>query len=355
MGNFSDSSCEVINVPEGQGNINDTFIVDVKDKKIVLQRINSRVFPDQRRVADNFAVISDHLELQVPKDKRRYFPEIILTLNGKNYFEDRDGEVWRAQKYIDNTKVYEQLSSPQRAHFVGKCLGRFHNIFEDIPQKNLSVALPEFHNLPLYLEKYDTALKANCKPVPDKYSPCLDLVKKHRIHANVLERARQRGEVTVSVIHGDPKVSNVLFDRKSDKALTLIDFDTVGPGLVLHDIGDCLRSCCCNIDENEYGRAPVKCELGMIAGMLSGYFGEKCLSYTERKYIFHALFIITFELGLRFLTDYLQGDIYFKIDHKDDNLHRALVQFELAANIRQQKGSIEGIVEQVYQSVKRNR
>ena len=343
---FSNHSGNITIVPVGQGNINDTYIVDTVEKKIILQRINSHVFPNPTQVAENFGRISNFLKLHIPKKNRISFPAVIPTLSGKNFFRDRDGYIWRAQRYIENTKVYEKLVLPESARQAGKCLARFHNLVKNMPTADLEIALPGFHNLPLYLKKYDEAVKEYCKEISDKLDFCLDFIEGNRIHANILEGLRDKGEVATSVTHGDPKVSNILFDRDSDKALTLIDFDTVGPGLLLYDIGDCLRSCCCSIDENEYGEAPVRCELEMVSAVLQGYFSENDLSLSEKKHIFESLYLVTFELGLRFLTDYLLGNRYFKTTHKHQNLDRAMVQFDLVTSICQQQDDIQKSVHQ---------
>lgn len=352
---FCDCSEDIDIISVGQGNINDTYVIDTIGKKIILQRINSNVFPDPQKVAENFGRISKFLKLRIPKKKRISFPEVIPTPSGNNFYKDRGGNIWRAQRYIENTKVYEKLVLPERASQVGKCLARFHNLVKDMLPTELDVTLPGFHNLPLYVKKYDEAVKRYCQEISDELRFCQNFVEKNRIHAHILERLREKREVAMSVTHGDPKVSNVLFDRESHKALTLIDFDTVGPGLLLYDIGDCLRSCCCSIDENEYGRAPVRCELDMVDAMLQGYFNEKDLSSLEKNHIYESLYLITFELGLRFLTDYLQGNRYFKITHRYENLHRALVQFELVTSICQQQDAIRKLVEQTSKTATTNR
>lgn len=343
---FCDCPENIVVTPVGKGNINDTYIVDTAETKVILQRINPHVFPDPQKVAENFGRISNFLKSRIPKNKRISFPEIITTLSGKYCYKDSGGNVWRAQRYIENSKVYANLVVPARAGQVGECLAHFHNLVKDMPPKELGVTLPGFHNLPLYLKQYDEAVRKYCNDMSDELHFCYGFVEENRVYAHILEGLKDKCEVDISVTHGDPKVSNILFERGTDNALTLIDFDTVGPGLLLYDIGDCLRSCCCSIDENEYGRAPVRCDLEMVEAMLQGYFREKDLSSIEKNHIFESLHLITFELGLRFLTDYLQGNRYFKITHRYENLHRALVQFELVTSIHQQQDAIRKLVEQ---------
>lgn len=331
---------EVEFLPVVQGNINDTYIADVDGKKIVVQRINPRVFPHPKKVVENFVKISGHIQQQLISKGQGVFPEIVVTPTGKYYVEDPHGGIWRAQKYIENAEVYEKLNSPEQAVQVGKCLAQFHLLFEGMSPTALEVTVPGFHNLPQYLENYDNALKRWSKKISEKINRCIDFVRNGRSYAFTVEGARQRGELVESVTHGDPKVANILFHRLSGDALTLIDFDTVGPGLHLYDLGDCLRSCCCTVDENgEAGTA--HCDVAMVAAVLQGYCRERRLSSSEKIYIFSSFYLLTFELGLRFFTDFLQNNQYFKVVNRGDNLHRAIVQFELAASIWQQKDAID--------------
>ena len=159
----------------------------------------------------------------------------------------------------------------------------------------------------------------------------------------LFEDAVQRGKLRQAVTHGDPKIANILFDNRTDTALTLIDLDTVGPGLVLQDMGDCLRSCCSRTGENDYAAAN-ECDSTFVAQVVAGYLQENQLSKFEQDHLYTALYLITFELGVRFLTDHLEGNRYFKVKDCDDNLHRAVVQFKLVRSIKAQQQALCSLI-----------
>ncbi|MDJ0621945.1 MAG: aminoglycoside phosphotransferase family protein [Desulfocapsaceae bacterium] len=321
----------------GQGNINDTFLVRYGDRALVLQRINEFVFPDPVIVAENAAVISAYITGKLAGQTEVYFPAAVQTTQGDTYFRDQGGGVWKAQRYLSDTHVLKAVQSGDQAYEIGRCLGRFHALVNDLSPAMLGSALPHFHDLPTYLEKFDAALQNSLSDDGASVGFCLNYIDENRKRATFFEDARRRGDVQTRVIHGDPKVANVLFDGQNSTALTLIDCDTVGPGLVLQDLGDCLRSCCSQTGEDAYD-AVVHCNADFAAHVVAGYASENELSSFEKANLHTAFYLITFELGLRFFTDYLQGNPYFKVQQSDDNLKRAMVQFKLAESIDNQQG-----------------
>lgn len=320
----------------GQGNINDTFLVRNERGSFILQRINCAVFPNPASVAENSALVSAHICKTQNKTRVAAFPQVLTTSSGQNFYKDNQGSIWRAQKYIENTTSYERVENSRQALEIGKCLGRFHKMVQDLPPEALTKTLPGFHNLPKYLSKFNGAWSAFSGQSSGELQFCLDCINENKSFISFFEDAVQRGDLRLAVAHGDPKISNVLFDKKSERALTLIDLDTVGPGLILQDLGDCLRSCCCRTGENAYD-AVAECEPVFAAKVVAGYMEEKDLSAFEHEHLYRALHLISFELGVRFLTDYLEGNHYFKVENKDDNLRRALIQFRLVSSIKKQQ------------------
>ena len=224
----------------GQGNINDTFLVHSGRGSFILQRINGEVFPDPEFVAENTAQVSSHIRDVLNVHDIAAFPEVFPTVHGQNYFKDSNGAVWRAQKYISNSMVYESLQRPEQAFEIGRCLGRFHRICKTLSPATLKETLPGFHDLPKYIGKFEEAWAVRLTQSSDDLLLCLDCVERLKEQSSFFTDSEQRGELQLAVTHGDPKVSNVLFDNRGDRALTLIDLDTVGPGLILQDLGDCL-------------------------------------------------------------------------------------------------------------------
>lgn len=350
FGSIEGSECYTIN----QGNINDTFLVINNEKvSFIVQRINGAVFPLPEHVAENTALVSEHICRTQNKADVACFPEVLTTLSGLNFYKDNQGSIWRAQKYIENTTSYEKVKNPRQALEVGKCLGRFHKMVQGMPPAALTTTLPHFHNLPRYISKFNSAWSAFSAQSSDRLQFCLDCVNENKNTVSFFEDALQCGNLQLAVTHGDPKIANILFDKKSDKALTLIDLDTVGPGLILQDLGDCLRSCCSRTEENAYDDV-VECEPVYAAQAVAGYLEENDLSRFEQEHLYTALHLITFELGVRFLADYLEGNRYFKVRNSDDNLHRALIQFRLVRSIEERQDILCSMLEDAaHQQMKR--
>lgn len=354
MREIVDQFCETSSLPVvepvvtvlGSGNINDTYLVRTGGSSFVLQRLNRQVFPQPQLVMANLATLSRHLQGTINTCDQRWENILLLpTHAGAPFHTDRLGEVWRAVNHIDRTTTHQTITTSAQARQVGWALGHFHLLLADLPAQDLHETLPGFHILPCYLDHFDRVLSgAAMKSDPDLRF-CLDFIAASRVGADLLERARYQGRTKVQTIHGDPKAGNVLFDVTSDLAVSLIDLDTVGPGLIHYDIGDCLRSCCNFSGEMAADLSQVSFDMDMCREVLAGYFSGagNLLSDADRGLIFQAVRLIAFELGLRFFTDYLAGNRYFKVLHPEENLHRALVQFRLVQSIERQKEAIEKI------------
>ena len=333
----------------GAGNINDTWLVWAGDSSFVLQRLNRQVFAQPHLVMAKLATLSQHLQAKVNSCDQRWEHCILLpTKAGAPFYTDHQGDLWRAVSHIDRTITHQTITTAAQARQVGWALGHFHLLLADLPACNLHETLPGFHILPSYLDHFDRVLSGAVVKSNIDLRFCLDFVGARRVGADLLERARHQGKVRVQTIHGDPKAGNVLFDMASDLAVSLIDLDTVGPGLIHYDIGDCLRSCCNRSGEVAADLSRVAFDLDLCRETLGGYFsgGGDLLSDDDRQLMYQAVRLITFELGLRFLTDYLAGNRYFKVLHEEENLQRALVQFHLVQSIERQKKEIEKIASQ---------
>jgi Ser/Thr protein kinase RdoA (MazF antagonist) len=330
----------------GVGNINDTWLVRRGALSFVLQRLSRQVFLQPHLVMVNLATLSRHLADKVNTSGQRWENSVLLATNtGAPFYTDHQGDIWRAVSYVDRTTTHQAITTPAQARQVGWALGHFHLLLADLPARELHETLPGFHILPCYLDHFDRVLSGVTMKNDADLRCCLDFVAARRTGADLLEQARHQGRVRVRTIHGDPKVGNVLFDIATDCAVSLIDLDTVGPGLIHYDIGDCLRSCCNVSGEAAPDLSQVIFDVELCREVLAGYFcgAGGLLSGHDRELIFHAVRLIAFELGLRFLTDYLAGNSYFKVSHVAENLHRALVQFRLVQSIENQQRAIEKI------------
>jgi hypothetical protein len=227
-------------------------------------------------------------------------------------------------------------------------LGIFHNLIHDLPLETLFDTLEDFHVTPHYLQRFDRILFRNKPEKSPELDFALNFVRNRRGIVNALEEARNQGRLHLRPIHGDPKVNNVMIDTISGLALSLVDLDTIKPGLIHYDLGDCLRSSANPLGEETESWEEVLFHIDICRAVWEGYgnSGGRFLSENDYAYGFEAVRLIAFELGLRFLTDFLEGNVYFKIDHPFQNLIRALVQFRLTESIEQQEQDIRNIFQE---------
>jgi Ser/Thr protein kinase RdoA (MazF antagonist) len=258
-----------------------------------------------------------------------------------------DGEFWRAIRFVPDTISLEVLASPGQAREVGYGLGHFHALLHDLPCDQLADTLEGFHITPRYLARYHELRPAGASAEREAWAD--QFVMQREGLAGVLERAKEAGELHLRPIHGDPKVNNVLLDASSNQAVALVDLDTVKPGLVHTDIGDCLRSACNPLGEETATPEQVCFDLDLCAALLEGYgaAARHILSPADHNHLFDAIRLLSFELGLRFFSDHLAGDVYFHTNRAGHNLDRALVQFHLTASIEAQEAEIRGLLDKL--------
>ena len=328
----------------GQGNINATYLVESSSRPIILQRINPTVFADPFAVVRNFIRITEHMTRENGRSGRTFLvPSLIATRNGEPCWEDREGGLWRAQSAIDGTAL-RVLTGRSQAVAIGRCLGWFHRLTADLGCGDFEIPLPGFHVLTQYLAEYDQVLRASDRHWLPAERHCLTAVEGMRARAPLFQRLCDEGRLQLRIVHGDPKVENFLFDG-TGRVVSLIDLDTVGPGLLHHDLGDSLRSCC-NVRGERGEAAAVSFHLDSCRAFFEGYDAEMggLLGNSDRRLIFDALLLITFELGLRFFTDHLRGDSYFRVRYQGENLDRAGAQFALLESIGAQEADIRGVI-----------
>lgn len=338
--------------PHGRGLINDTFLVTTDTgRQIILQRINRHVFPHPELIMENLRVLAEHVRRRAVTSSNSghtlRLPEILMAHDGKNFAIDAEGGFWRAQEFIEHTRTYDNISNIAQAEEIGFALGRFHAFIHDLDPARLYPTLPGFHDTPGYFARF---LRASARPRQVSASRellnGLTFAERRESLTRVLENARHEGKLVVRAIHGDTKLNNFLFDMRTGKAVSLIDLDTVQPGLIFYDIGDCLRSCANPAGESPNDIAAVYFDLDIGRAILKNYLAETrgFLTQHDYAYLYEAIRLIPFELGLRFLTDYLEGDHYFKTERPGQNLHRALTQFHLTASIEEQERPIKALI-----------
>jgi len=330
--------------PLGGGLVNDTWCLSLHSGiQYILQRLNPSVFPDPMAVQDNLRKVSEHIHSQLstlpqlsnPVNRELTLFHPVSNQTGKISYQDSKGAVWRILTYLEQTCSLPSISTPAQAEEIGATLGLFHRLLADLPLDTLIDPLPGFHNTPGYLEKYDTILTA---PYNAEAKDCRDFIEQRRKDAFFLEKAQQQGKVRQQIIHADPKVANFLFSLDKQRVVSLVDLDTVRPGLLLHDIGDCLRSCCNSLGEEMTTSEDILFRKDYFTATIRGYLATAAdlLTPEDKRLLVDSAWLISFELGLRFYSDYLANNCYFKVDYSEQNLFRARIQFALARSIEQQ-------------------
>ena len=336
----------------GQGIIHDTYLVTIAggENRFILQRINTQVFKKPEAVMHNLHLVCNHMRKRMQAGNSAVDPDWQMLRNlpardGREFFVDADGVFWRALSFIRGASPLEQVSSLDNAREVGRAVGIFHWLSSDLAPASLQITLPGFHNVEFYLEHYD-AVAARRKGDGEAERFCRQFIEARRQWAPVLENGRRENKLKMRVIHGDPKINNIMVSRSTGKAVSIIDMDTVMPGLVQYDIGDCLRSCCNREGEEAADLAAVRFDLNRCEAVLHGYTGaaRRFLTGVDFDFFFDAVRLLPFELGLRFYTDFLEGNVYFKVGSREQNLARAMVQFKLVESIEQQEDGIREII-----------
>lgn len=323
--------------PLGKGHINDTYLVNTNTKPFVLQKINQHVFPQPAKIMENLVKLTTHIQTIPDNFKKLTLPSLILTDQGnKPFFCDEQNDYWRALSYLENTESLETLNNLADAEEVGKALGLFHRMTVAIDPVEMHDTLPGFHICPDYLAQY-RQIQTTTRLPEDNF--CAGFIAKYQSITQDLEVAKAEGKIQIRIIHGDPKLNNFLFDTSSKQIVSLIDLDTVKPGLIHYDLGDCIRSCSHNLDNDTF-------MIQVCQTLLSNYLDVMRDYLTEQDYhfIYPTIRLMPFELGLRFYTDYLAGNRYFKVDNPNENLSRASAQFRLCENIIRREDEISQLI-----------
>ncbi|MCK9420310.1 MAG: aminoglycoside phosphotransferase family protein [Nitrospirae bacterium] len=327
----------------GSGLINDTYLCEFREggsvRKYILQRINTSVFTHPEQVMENVEIVTAHIMKRLLasgiSDPASVTPALIHTRNERSFLRDEAGSYWRMFHFIESGAVADTVPDAKHAYEVGRGLGRFQALVSDLSPDLLHDTLPGFHHTPLYLTQFDDALIANVKQRADEVKAEITVVSRRRALAPVLTTLMDSKQLPLRVVHNDPKVNNIMIHRETGEALCMLDLDTVKPGIVHFDFGDCVRSAANPAGENARDLESVNIDMTLFEAIAEGYLREAGVFLTKKELelLPQSVKVITFELGLRFLADYLRGDTYFKIAYPTHNLHRARVQFRLLESI----------------------
>lgn len=332
----------------GNGHINDTFLCQ-SSPNYILQRINQKVFTHPEDVMENIEKVTLHLKKKIIEaggDPERETLTVIRTVDDKNYYKDEDGNYFRMYKFIDHSVSYELAEDPIQLYLTGKAFGNFQNMLDDFPADELHETIKDFHNTPERVNQLVSAIEKNEAGRLDSVKEEVEFALEFKRYANVITKAMADGSVPLRVTHNDTKLNNVLFDDKTDEVVCVVDLDTVMPGSMLYDFGDALRFCASSAIEDETDLDKVWFDINKFERFAKGFIKEmrKKITPKEAELLPVSVIIMTYECGIRFLTDHINGDVYFKVHRENHNLDRARNQFKLVKDIESKLDEMKEVV-----------
>ena len=320
----------------GEGHINDTFVVWRADhtKRFILQRINTATFTDPAGLMENICGVTRHLRTKIQAeggDPGRECLNVIPTLSGAAYYIDSEGNAWRAYDFVENTVCLQQVGCEADFRTVAETLGKFQNQLADYPASTLHETIARFHDTPNRYANFEKALAADALGRAKTIAPEIAFIHAREKDCHVLLDQLAAGEIPLRVTHNDTKINNVLLDEATGKGICVIDLDTVMPGLSAYDFGDSIRTGANDCAEDEPDQSKVHFDLHLYEVFAKGYLSTagSTMHTAEKKSLAWGAKLMTLECGIRFLTDYLEGDHYFHIARPNHNLDRARTQFTL--------------------------
>ncbi len=335
------------------GHIHDTYLAsyleDGRTNTYVQQRINRTVFQDPVRLMDNVSRVVAHVRAKLERSNCVDVQRRVLTLipgrEGKPYYIDKEGEYWRTYRYIENAITHDVVT-PSLAHVAAAAFGNFVGLLQDLSGPRLHETILNFHNTP---KRYQDLCRTIDDDPHNRVKTArteIDFAVARQQMTSMLTDARASGELPERIVHNDTKINNVLFDIRSGEALCVLDLDTVMPGLSAYDFGDLVRTMTSPSREDECDLNQVYVDLVIFEAVTDGYLGStrSFLNQQELLFMVPAAIVITYETGIRFLTDYLQGDSYFKVNRPTHNLDRCRNQFKLISSMEAQRNAMEAII-----------
>jgi aminoglycoside phosphotransferase (APT) family kinase protein len=332
----------------GTGHIQDSYCVEYRDgdarRRYLLQRIARGVFKDVQALMENIERVTAYMATQLTdvRDRERRVLTLVRARDGRLWHEDKDGESWRAFRWVEGTHTYETAESAEQAFQVARAFGRFQAALAAMPGPRLHETIPDFHNTPKRLAALERAIALDEAGRVGNATREIEFALARRGLAGVLTQANLPERIT----HNDTKLNNVLFDDSTGEGICVIDLDTVMPGLAPCDFGDMVRTATSPAAEDERDLSRVAMRLLMFEALLRGYLSTAGAVLTEAEKLLLATAgkLITWEQGIRFLTDYLAGDRYYKVHREGHNLERCRTQFKLVESMEQQEDEMERLV-----------
>ena len=326
-------------VTYGNGHINNTFLLtfeneDGSNQKTILQQMNKNVFQKPVELMENIMNVTSYLQEIIIKnggDSKRETLNVFPAKDGRPYYIDSAGEYWRAYRFIDDAICYEKVDCPDDFYQSGFSFGNFQKLLAEYPAETLHETISGFHDTRARFQVFKQAVEEDVCGRASQVQPEIEFVLQHEHLANVFSEMMDREELPLRVTHNDTKLNNIMIDKKTKKGICVIDLDTVMPGLAMNDFGDSIRFGASTAAEDEQDLDKVSCSMELYEAYTKGFI-EGCggrLTEKEIDLMPMGAQVMTYECGMRFLTDYLQGDVYFKTHREGQNLDRCRTQFKL--------------------------
>ncbi|MGN1266332.1 MAG: phosphotransferase enzyme family protein [Dorea sp.] len=337
-------------IPYGSGHINDTFLLTIENgEKVILQRMNKSIFKQPVELMENVMKVTSHLREKVIReggDPDRETLNVLLSRDGAPYYVDSKGEFWRSYKYITGASCYDQVEDPNHFYQSGVAFGNFQKQLVDYPAETLYETIEGFHDTKARFAVFKRAVEEDVMGRAKSVKEEIQFVLDREDVANHFTELLEEGELPLRVTHNDTKLNNIMIDDETGKGICVLDLDTVMPGLAMNDFGDAIRFGASTAAEDEQDLNKVSCSMELFELFTKGFI-EGCaggLTEKEIELLPMGAKVMTFECGMRFLTDHLQGDTYFKIHRENQNLDRCRTQFKLVKDMEQKWGTMKNIV-----------
>lgn len=339
----------------GSGHINDTFVVHTQPgedpcRRFILQRISSAAFKHPDEVIANIVGVTSFLGEKIKEaggNPARETMSVWATKSGENFYTDSEGGAWRVYPFVEDTICLQKAETPELFAASARAFGKFQRMLKDYPADTLYETIPKFHDTEDRLAKLKAAVAADVMGRVKEVGPELKFVQEREADCSVALSALRDGRLPLRVTHNDTKLNNILIDRESGEGICVIDLDTVMPGLAINDFGDSIRFGANHSAEDERDLTKVNFDLELFdvyaAGFLEGAGGA--LTETELDYLPWGAKLMTLECGIRFLTDYLEGDHYFRIHREGQNLDRCRTQFKLVSDMEAAWDDMKAVVD----------
>ena len=325
--------------PYGNGHINDTYLVEAENgQRLILQRMNHTVFKNPVELMENIQNVTLYLRKKILEnggDPMRETLNVVPSEDGKAYYMDDEGEYWRIYYYIPDAFCYDQADTPELFAASGLAFGNFQRLLADYPAETLHETIEKFHDTRARFARFLEVVEADPCGRAAFVQKEIQFVLDHEDVANVFAKMQDAGGLPLRVTHNDTKLNNIMMDKKTGKGICVIDLDTVMPGLAMNDFGDSIRFGASTAEEDERDLSKVSCDMEYFQAYAEAFIrgcGGK-LTEKEISLLPMGAKVMTFECGMRFLTDYLEGDVYFKIHRENHNLDRCRTQFKLVEDM----------------------